>query len=90
MALVNHDPPYRDTAHALEHWCETPTPIGVRLTADDRIQMIAPLGLDDLFELIVRPTPFASKHPPKLQQYRERMARKNWPGIWPRIRVLEL
>lgn len=90
MALVNGDLPYRDTADALEHWCETPTPIGVRLDAKDRLQTIAPLGLDDLFELTVRPTPFARRHPLKLQQYRERMARKNWPGLWPRIRVLEL
>lgn len=102
MALVNGDQPYGDTADALEHWCETPTPIGVRFAVDarpaadagletiSRLEVIAPLGLDDLFDLIVRPTPFARKHPPKLQQYRERMAKKNWPGIWPGIRVLEL
>ena len=88
MADVNGDPPYRNSAHALEHWCETPTPIGARLTADDRIELLAPLGLDDLFDLIVRPTPHALKHPAKLRQYRERMAKKNWPRLWPRIKVL--
>ena len=90
MAGINGDPPYRDTTNALEHWCETTTPIGVRLTDTDQLQVLAPLGLEDLFALIVRPTPFARRHPPKLRQYRERMVRKNWPGIWPRIRVLEL
>lgn len=92
MAGVNGDPPYRDTAHALEYWCETPTPIGVRLKADAEgdLELIAPLGLDDLFSLIVRPTPHAAAHPAKLAQYRERMARKNWPRIWPGITVLDL
>lgn len=92
MAGVNGDQPYRDTAHALEHWCETPTPIGVRLAGDAaaELELIAPLGLDDLFSLIVRPTPHAATHPAKLAQYRERMARKNWPRIWPGITVLDL
>lgn len=118
MALINGDPPYRSIADALEHWCETPTPIGVRLrdearpaadarpaanvwsaadiwpgadvrhAADVRLEVIAPLGLDDLFDLVVRPTPFARGHASKLQQYRRRMAKKNWPRLWPRIRVL--
>jgi hypothetical protein len=90
MAVVNGDPPYADSAHALTCWCETPTPIGARLTGDDHIELIAPLGLDDLFDLIVRPTPHAMSHPHKLAQYRERMARKDWPRLWPRVKVLNL
>ncbi|MEZ5935294.1 MAG: nucleotidyltransferase family protein [Alphaproteobacteria bacterium] len=90
MAGVNGDPPYRDLAHALACWCETPTPVGARLTAAGGVELIAPLGLDDLFDLIVRPTPHARSHPAKLAQYRERMARKNWPRLWPGIRVLHL
>ena len=90
MAGVNGDDPYRDTAHALEHWCETVTPVGARLTAVEQVEVIAPLGLDDLFDMIVRPTPHARAHPPKLAQYRDRMARKNWPRLWPGIRVLDI
>ena len=89
MAERNGDPPYRSIDDALRHWCETPTAIGARLKARNQIEITAPLGLDDLFDLVVRPTPFASSHPHKLAQYRERMARKNWPRLWPRIRVLE-
>lgn len=63
MAGVNGDPPYRDIGHALACWCETPTPVGARLTADGRIEVMAPLGLDDLFDLIVRPTPHARTIP---------------------------
>jgi len=90
MAQRNGDPPYRSVDEALQHWCETPTAIGVRLSAGSEIEVTAPLGLDDLFDLVVRPTPFARGHPHKLAQYRERMAKKNWPHLWPRIRVLNL
>ena len=89
MAKSNGDPPYRSIDDALRHWCETPTAIGVRLSARREIKITAPLGLDDLFGLMVRPTPFARSHPHKLAQYRERMTKKNWPRLWPRIRVLE-
>ncbi|MEM7042925.1 MAG: nucleotidyltransferase family protein [Pseudomonadota bacterium] len=90
MAERNGDPPYRSVDDALEHWCETPTAIGVRLNQNDQVEVIAPLGLDDLFDLVVRPTPFASAHAHKLRQYRERMARKNWPRLWPKVKVLNL
>jgi hypothetical protein len=87
MARVNGDRPYRSTEHALEHWCETPTAVGIRLGAAGDLQIIAPFGLGDLFGMIVRPTPFAASHPLKLARYRERMAKKNWPRLWPRISV---
>ena len=90
MAIRNGDGSYRSSSHALEHWCEIPTAVGVRLNVRDDIEMIAPFGVDDLFGLIVRPTPFAEGHPKKLAQYRERMNKKNWPHRWPRIRVLGL
>lgn len=90
MAERNGDPPYRSIDEALSHWCETPTAIGVRLTAEGRVEVTAPLGLNDLFALVVRPTPFARTHPHKLRQYRERMIRKNWPRIWPKVKVFNL
>ena len=88
MAARNGDRPYRSTSHALEHWCETPTAIAIRLSHRNDIDIIAPLGLGDLFGLIVRPTPYARSNPHKLSQYHERMAKKNWPRQWPKIRVL--
>lgn len=90
MAMRNGDPPYRSISQALEHWCETPTTVAVRLNSANKIKILAPFGLTDLFDLIVRPTPFASTHSNKLAQYRERMIKKNWPRQWPRIRVLDL
>ena len=90
MAIRNGDAAYRSTAHGLEHWCETPTAVGARLNQAGEVEIIAPLGLDDLFGLIVRPTPSARSSPHRLARYRARMAKKNWPRLWPRIRVLDL
>ncbi len=90
MAYRNGDRPYRSISHALEHWCETPTAVAIRLNASDDIDILAPFGLDDLFGLVVRPTPFTRTNPQKLAQYRARMKKKNWPRQWPRIRVLGL
>jgi hypothetical protein len=90
MAERNGDPPYHSIDDALEHWCETPTAVGVRLHHDGDIQVTAPLGLDDLFDMVVRPTPFALAHPHKLAQYKDRMIKKNWPQLWPKVKVLNL
>jgi hypothetical protein len=68
MAKRNGDPPYRSIDDALLHWCEMPTAVATRLKAQDEVEVAAPLGLDDLFDLIVRPTPFALQHPHKLAQ----------------------
>ncbi len=90
MAERNGDPPYRSTLDALGHWCETPTAVAVRLGADGQLELAAPLGIQDLLDLIVRPTPYARAHPGKLAAYRARMAEKSWPALWPRLTVLDL
>lgn len=90
MAERNGDPPYRSTLDALGYWCETPTAVAVRLDVDGQLELAAPLGIDDLLDLIVRPTPYARAHPRKLAVYRARMAEKSWPTLWPRLTVLDL
>ena len=90
MAERNGDPPYRSTLDALGYWCETPTAVAVRLGVDGKLELAAPLGIDDLLNLIVRPTPYARAHPRKLVAYRTRMAEKSWPALWPRLTVLDL
>lgn len=57
MHQRNHDAPYADAADAMRHWPETATAIGIRLTLDDRLEVNAPLGLDDLFGLRLAPGP---------------------------------
>ena len=85
MHLRNDDPPYRDTSDALAHWLETATAVALRLDGECNVALLAPLGLDDLLGLRVRPTPHARAH--KLEAYRERLRRKGWAERWPKLTV---
>lgn len=81
MHEFNDDPPYRDTAHAMTFWLETCTAVGARLLADDRIELVAPQGLDDLMNLVFRPTASGRKH---YDAYRQRIDTKPWRRRWPK------
>ena len=88
MHLRNGDTPYRSTADAMTHWLETPAAVAVRLEAAGTLALLAPLGLDDLFRLWVRPSPHARCH--RLAAYRARVAAKAWRKTWPKLKVLEM
>ena len=79
-------PPHRDTAEAMTYWLETVTAVGVRLEADDRLTVVAPLGTDDLLGLCCRPTMFgrARRH-----EYEARIANKRWRELWPKVRFVD-
>ena len=83
MHRHNRDRPYACTADALARWLETPTCVAVRLEADGRLTLLAPLGLADLFAMRVRPTPAARRN---MQVFRNRAAAKAWHRAWPRLR----
>lgn len=84
MHARNGDSPYRCAIDAMRYWPETATAVGVRLDPRSEIEVAAPLGLDDLFGLIVRPTVrfVAEKH----DVYLDRVRSKNWPRNWPGLR----
>jgi uncharacterized protein len=78
--------PLTSSADAVGTWPETATAIGVRLLADNSIQVIAPCGLDDLFELICRRNPRRVTE----EQYRRRVDSKQIAKRWPRVQVLDV
>ncbi|MGF1609189.1 MAG: nucleotidyltransferase family protein [Kiloniellales bacterium] len=86
MHLRNGDAPYRSIEDALCHWLETPTAVAARLGDHGMLELLAPLGLDDLFTMTVRPTPHARAR--RLADYRARQAEKDWTARWPKVRVL--
>jgi hypothetical protein len=49
--------PLADTAEALGRFVSPLFAVGVRLEPDDRLAVVAPFGLDDLFALRLRPNP---------------------------------
>lgn len=88
MHLRNDDPPYTSATQAMLHWPETATAVAVRLDPDDRLEIAAPLGLEDLFGLLVRPT--ERFRAGKLQLYRQRLNEKNWLQTWPQLKIQDM
>lgn len=76
-------PPISETAEALTRFVAPCFAVGVRLEADDRITIAAPFGLDDLFDMVIRPNP-------------RRSLAKDWANVtaralerWPELTVIE-
>jgi hypothetical protein len=75
--------PIADTDEALGRFIAPCFAVGVRLEADDTISVAAPLGLTDLFDLVLRPNP-------------NRGVAKDWARVvekrltlWPELTVIE-
>jgi uncharacterized protein len=85
MHVRNGDAPYTSSADAMRYWPETATAVAVRRSDDDQCDIAAPLGLDDLFGLVLRPTPrFALD---KREAYHDRIKTKGWLVTWPLLRA---
>ncbi|MFO7369704.1 MAG: nucleotidyltransferase family protein, partial [Bacteroidales bacterium] len=61
---------------------ETATSVAVRLSENNQIEYIAPYGLEDLFQLVVRPTPKTS-----LEIYTTRVEQKQWKKSWEQLKI---
>ncbi|QNG99950.1 nucleotidyltransferase family protein [Pseudomonas sediminis] len=86
MHLRNDDAPYASATEAMRYWPETATAVAVRLDEQGRLEVAAPLGLEDLFDLVVRPAGrFKGEKQPIYQQ---RLRDKNWLATWPKLKVL--
>lgn len=87
LSLENQQPvaAYSSLSEAIGAWPETATCIGVYLNHAQEIEIIAPHGLSDLFELTVRPNPAC----PSPSAFAERRTSKNWQLIWSELKWLE-
>ena len=79
-------PQHLSTSDSMTYWLETVTAVGVRLEADDRLTVIAPLGTDALLGLRCRPTAFGRTRRP---EYDARVASKGWRDLWPKVRFVD-
>ncbi|WP_437888750.1 nucleotidyltransferase family protein [Phytobacter sp. V91] len=86
MHQRNGNLPYLSTENALLYWPETATAIAVRIGETNFLEIIAPYGLDDLFELRLRPTPPFERE--KLNIFRQRVARKGWMERYPKLQFI--
>lgn len=76
--------PLASLADAVASWPEFATSVGLCLHADESIEVIAPHGLDDLFNCVVRRNPARVS----VETYRQRVAQKNYTARWPRVTVI--
>lgn len=85
MHQRNADESYASATDAMRYWPETATAVGVRLGDQGAIEIAAPFGLTDLFNLIVRPTQRfeTDKH----SVYAARVHAKRWNTIWPHLKI---
>jgi len=84
----NEEKLYRSTADAISKWPETATGVGVALK-DGELRLIAPLGIEDLANIIARPTPAFKVSDKKRARVQERISQKRWKEKWPRLQILE-
>ena len=78
-------PPLTSIEDAVSSWPETATCVAVRLQTDGDLLVLAPHGLDDLFQLLLRWNPRRST----LELFRRRVREKEIERKWPRVRILE-
>lgn len=67
--------------HALSLWPETATAIALRLNSSGELELIAPFGLQDLFELRLRWNPALVSY----TTFKNRVESKKWLQQWPRL-----
>jgi hypothetical protein len=76
--------PLTSSADGVATWPKTAAAVAVRLLADDRIELVAPFGLDDLFGLIWQRNPRRVT----IEEYRRIIDSKPVATRWPKVRVL--
>ncbi|MDQ0088676.1 hypothetical protein J2T12_002086 [Paenibacillus anaericanus] len=85
MHMKSGESPYCSVEDAMLRWPETATAVGIRLDRNGEIELIAPHGLDDLFSLRVRQSPYCRDN----ELFMRRIAQKEWLRIWPQLLVVE-
>lgn len=85
MHLFHNDQPYHSSEEALTRWVETATCVGVSLTDNGKLHLIAPHGIDDLVNLVLRPTPGVDEDTKK---FYERIQKKDWLKKWPKLQIV--
>lgn len=76
---------YKSTEDALSYWPETATAVGVKIK-NGELKLIAPYGIHDLVNLIIRPS---LKFPDGMKRVQERITEKKWLEKWPKLKIWE-
>jgi len=85
MHYRNNDNRYKSVEDAMMRWPETVTAIGITLDQDNKVTIIAPYGLSDLFEMKIRRSPLFKDG----EYFITRVQNKNWLKTWPKLELVE-
>jgi hypothetical protein len=77
--------PLTSSLDAIGTFPETVTSIGVRLLPDGRLIVVAPYGLDDLLNMVLRRNPQRVT----IELFRRRLAEKRISEKWPHVLVID-
>ncbi|WP_082021333.1 nucleotidyltransferase family protein [Chromohalobacter japonicus] len=80
----NVDDPYTSTTNAMSYWVEVETAVGATLGDSGEIVLVAPFGVESLFNFTITLNPKR----PKPVDFRKRVAGKRWQEIWPKLTVV--
>lgn len=72
-------------AEAVATWPEYATSVGISMNDAGALEVIAPLGLDDLFSMTVRHNPARAS----VANYQARTAQKKYLDRWPDVTIVE-
>ena len=87
MNSINNDEPYINIEDAVSKWPETASAIVMKKVSVDEYEVLAPHKLDDLFRLIVHPTPHFMN---KIERYKQRVISHGWANKWKKLRFFHL
>lgn len=74
-------PPLTSSTEAIATWPETATCTAVRLLPDDSLHIVAPFGLGDLFQMILRRNPAQVTQAQFQQRLRDKQIKQKWPLV---------
>lgn len=77
-----------DLTATLQNFPETCSAVAVGCDQAQNFSVLAPYGLDDLFEFRVKATPKMLTEKGRLD-YQKRLQRKNWSKRWPNLQIIE-
>ena len=76
--------PLTSIEDAIASWPETATSIAAFLDENDNINIIAPFGLQDLFDMVIR----RNTRRVSIETYRERIHKKKYNERWPKVKII--
>lgn len=86
MHLKNGFKPFQSSFDGVAHFTEVPTAIAVKI-CNGELKIMAPYGLEDLFNYKVRPTPYYKDNNYFHSIYSNRMKEKKWHTIWTNLSI---